>query len=167
MKKRIYTTLGYMPMFILGILVCIAAEAVFIRATIPAFTIPKTNEIFLWLLIDLFGLTGIGLMIGYTIQYSQWIDVDEKGISARNLIKKIHYKEWNQIREIREFWLPMSIRGGFVLKYFILVDERDDAVIKNGIMRKNSYIMIPCNKKTKPIIKEFYKKEIVKLEENS
>lgn len=60
----------------------------------------------------------------------------------------------------------MSVRGGFVLKYFILIDEREDTKTRNGVMRKNSYIMIPSNKKTEPIIKEFYKKEITKLEEN-
>ncbi len=69
------------------------------------------------------------------------------------------------IKEIREEYLPLSFKGGFVLKYFILIDDREDLVIRNGIMRKNSYILIPSNQKTEAIIREFYKGEIVKIAE--
>ncbi len=163
MKKRIYTTKGYMSMFILEGIAVIIAEVIFLYASFQ--TQPTVSNIISCILMDLIGAIGIGLVLFYIITFFQWVDLDEKGICAHNLVKKMHYKEWSQIKEIREEYLPLSVRGGFILKYFILIDDRDDLFIRNGVMRKNSYILIPSNQKTEAMIREFYKGEIIRIEE--
>ena len=176
MNRRIFTTLRYMSIFIVLLICCVLFEILAIMASISVFTIPREDQMLACIFMNILGVSGIIAFICYLINSLQWVNIDENGINARNLIKTIHYREWNQIKEIREVWLPMSgqieslkhlMREGMKLKYFILIDERENIVLNNIVMRKNSYIMIPRNKKTEQIIKEFYKKEIVKLEEKS
>lgn len=167
MKKRIFTTLGYMSIFIVGLIIVIGGEIFVAIISIPVFTIPRPDSMWACILMNIICIINIVIILYCNIQFFQWVEIDEKGITARNIVKKIHYKEWEEIKEIQEVWLPMSVRGGFTLKYFILIDERNDTITRNGVMRKNTYIIIPSNKKTEPIIKEYYKKEIKKLEEDS
>lgn len=102
MKKRIFITLSYMSMFIIETIIAIGSDIFIAVLSIPVFTIPREDQIFPCVFVNVVGVAYISIMLYYTIQFFQWVDIDEKGISARNIVKRIHYKEWNQIREIKE-----------------------------------------------------------------
>jgi len=151
-----------MLMFFLFFILIAICEIITVKISITILTAPKDGQIFLCVFGNILGIIGVCSMLYYTLKFCQWVTIDEKGISTRNLVKKIHCREWNQIKEIKEAWISTNKRGGLALKYFILIDEREKAMPRDVIIRKNTYIIIPSNKKTKTIIEEFYSKEITK-----
>ena len=163
MKKRIYTTMGYVSMFILCLLIVIACEVFILYLSV--FNWHRKDQLWAIITMNLLGLFCVGLMIYYTFYFFQWANIDEKGIQIKCLFGKIQYRTWEEIRLIKEGYLPLSVKGGFVLKYFIFIDGREDVKIMNGVTRKKTYIMIPSNKKNEEIIKMFYSKEIEKIPE--
>ena len=111
------------------------------------------------ILIIIAGSSEFFLVGRYTIQFTVFT---KDGIRARCLWGTIRYLKWEDVKEIRNERFFVSVQGGFTSGWY-LFDDGVERVIRSGIVKKNTHITIPANKRNKKIIEEFWQGEIKEI----
>jgi hypothetical protein len=95
----------------------------------------------------------------YTIQFTVFT---KDGVRVRCLWGTIRYLKWEDVKEIRNERFFVSVQGGFTSGWY-LFDDGEERVMHSGIIKKNTHITIPANKRNKKIIEEFWAGEIKEI----
>ena len=112
-----------------------------------------------------FVIIGLILFI-YLLGYSvfRFVIFTKDGIRVRCLWGTIRYLKWEEIKEVRNERFYISVQGGFTSGWY-LFDDGVERVARSGIVKKNTHITIPANKRNKKIIEQFWQggiKEVLK-----
>ena len=70
--------------------------------------------------------------------------------------------KWEEVREVRKERFYVSVEGGFTSGWYVF-DDGVERVMHSGIIKKNTHIAIPANKRNKKIIEQFWQGEIKEL----
>ncbi|MDE7440183.1 MAG: PH domain-containing protein, partial [Clostridia bacterium] len=89
----------------------------------------------------------------------QYTIISDLGITVRAPFRTIRKIKWEEIKEVREEKFYISVDGAFQTGW-IIFDDGIDRPMRNGLVRKNTYIVVPNKKRNKKIIRMFYDGDI-------
>ncbi|MBE7067979.1 MAG: hypothetical protein E7381_01615 [Clostridiales bacterium] len=161
-KKIVLGSLFY---FIGGIVESLLSIALFIFELLSLiFISPKVNPTITALYYG-FPITTIAcivVVVGMGYIAFQFTIFTKDGIRVRCLWGTIRYLKWEEIKEVRNERFYVSVQGGFTSGWY-LFDDGVERVKRSGIIKKNTHITIPANKRNKKIIEEFWQGEIKEI----
>ena len=83
-----------------------------------------------------------------------------EGVKSRCLWCTIRELKWEEVKEVRLQAYYVSVQGGFASGWFVFDDGEERREV-NGIMEKNTHIVLRYNKRTKAAVEKFCKDKLV------
>lgn len=123
--------------------------------------IAQPKIMFSLILLLLVGIAMTSFIIVWACNFfMQFTVISEDCIKTRAVWRTIRALKWEQVKEVRYERLNISSRGGFTSGWFVFDDgvERNQP---NGLVRKNTHIVMRATKRTRKIIDMFWRGPIV------
>ena len=159
--KKIFPTVAYLIMAIIETLCVIGVDIMMAFGLYSVIVLKREDQYFAIIASCIMGIFGLLICIYCIGIFSQCIKMDKDKIVVTNLFGVIQKREWSRVKEIKVAYYPFTTATSPTVKYYVLIDDRENVVVRNGFMKKNTYIMIPVTKKNEQILRTFWDGEII------